>query len=54
MKLLIYHRFLVSFMHNPIVEKEDLFLRSVGEDSDIVTKVYVFSYYKKIGDVYIS
>lgn len=28
---------------NPIVEREELFLRGVGEDSDIVTKV-LFSY----------
>ena len=42
-----------SFIVNPLVEKEELFARGVGDGSDIVTKVRLQHSILNIGNVYI-
>ena len=45
--------FFCSLMTNPLVEKEELFVRGVGDGSDIVSKVSVFESIHNIGNVHI-
>ena len=40
-------------MINPLVEKEELFVRGVGDGSDIVSKVSAFEFSVNIGNVHI-
>ena len=50
---LLISTIMFSFMWNPIVEREELFQRGVGEDSDIVSKVVILQIIL-LGNVHIS